>query len=298
MKKKILEIVDSATAQLQIICSSIETARQEAWWMVEEITKKSEAELLREDEIDFSPNQEELLNSWIKKRTIDSEPLQYILGYVPFCDLKINVRHPILIPRPETEEWTSWIVDSISENLGQNSKLNILDLCCGSGCIALALANRFTNSYVLGCDILDDAVNLSIENKKLNKIKNVDFIKSDLFKNLNDRHNFFDLIVSNPPYISSSEFENLSDEVKKWEDKNALVAPDNGLYFYEKIVKEAPKFLKPRKVESKLPQLVFEIGYTQAAYICNLLAANEYYNIKVHKDLEGKDRWISSNISY
>lgn len=298
MKEKIIKIIDNIASRLSFIVNSKIQAKQEAWWMVEEITKKSESELLLEDFVELTPEQSKLLNLWLYQRVDERKPLQYILGYVPFCDLVIKTRPPVLIPRPETEEWTNWLIDLIQKKLSKKAQFKVLDLCSGSGCIALALGKAFPDSYIMGTDISQDAIRLSLENKKSNKIKNVDFVQSDLFGKI-QKHNLFDLIVSNPPYLSEEEFEGLSDEVKNWEDEISLVAKHDGYYFYEKIISEAPAFLKViREEDVKVPQIVFEIGYSQAEHIYNLLKSYKYSNIQVHKDLEGKDRWISANYTY
>lgn len=298
MKEKIIKIIDNIASRLSFIVNSKIQAKQEAWWMVEEITKKSESELLLEDFVELTPEQSKLLNLWLYQRVDERKPLQYILGYVPFCDLIIKTRPPVLIPRPETEEWTSWLIDLIQKKLSKKAQFKVLDLCSGSGCIALALGKAFPDSYIMGADISQDAIRLSLENKKSNKIKNVDFVQSDLFGKI-QKHNLFDLIVSNPPYLSEEEFEGLSDEVKNWEDEISLVAKHDGYYFYEKIISEAPAFLKViREEDVKVPQIVFEIGYSQGEHVCNLLKSYKYSNIQVHKDLEGKDRWISANYTY
>jgi release factor glutamine methyltransferase len=274
---------------LEPACTDSHNATQEAWWLLEALTGKDQAHLIQKNEITLTLEQHQKLEQWLLERTRENKPLQYILGTVDFCGLKINVRPPILIPRPETEYWVDWLSQLLKNRAG--ASLSILDLCSGSGCIALALAHTLPNSTVLGLDINEQAIKLACENTQNLRITNATFKHSDLFSALNNSTQF-DLIVSNPPYIEKSEWNSLENEVKLWEDPKALIAPDEGLYFYKQIISAARNYLKAG--ERAFPCLVFEIGALQGQAVSALLAHAHFSNITIHKDLAGRDRFVSA----
>ena len=140
----------------------------------------------------------------------DGYPIQYLIGYVDFYGYKINVNEDVLIPRYETEYLLEKVIN-ISKKIFSN-KINILDIGTGSGAISIVLKNEL-NSNVTACDISKKALNVAINNAKINN-SSIKFIKSDIFSNINDK---FDIIISNPPYISSDEV--IMDSVKKYEPK-------------------------------------------------------------------------------
>ena len=259
--------------------------QSEAWWLLEKLTGKTKAELILEEEILLTDEQQNTLNRWVKERVEDKKPLQYILGSVPFCDLQILVEPPILIPRPETEELCAWLIDKISP---VEDKFSILDIGSGSGCISLALAQALPNARVTGIDIHENAIALSNKNKAHNKITNANFIESDLYENLCNKK--FDLIISNPPYISEKDFLTLSPEVSKWEDKSALVAEDDGFAIHKKILMGAPDFLHSDGQHGG--RVVIECGKGQAEELKALFEKAGFKKVSVHKDLEGVDRWL------
>lgn len=262
---------------------------QYAWWLLEALTKQKKYQLIDHIDIELTKEQDDMLNSWIQQLTEQHCPLQYLLGSVPFCDIDILVEPPVLIPRPETEEWTSSLIKKL--NPLSNKYLNILDLCTGSGCIALALAKSLPQAQIVACDIQDHALHLAEKNCAHNNIFNVAVFKSDLFESLPQSFKF-DLIVGNPPYIEPEEWQDLDPSVKDWEDKKALVAPDHGLQIIADIIKQAPNYLRVNKeLETEgVPQLVLEIGFRQGLRVKKLLEQSGYCNISIEKDLEGKDR--------
>ena len=176
----------------------------------------------------------------------DGYPIQYLIGYVDFYGYKINVNEDVLIPRYETEYLLEKVIN-ISKKIFSN-KINILDIGTGSGAISIVLKNKL-NSNVTACDISKKALNVAINNAKINN-SSIKFIESDIFSNINDK---FDIIISNPPYISSDEV--IMDSVKKYEPNLALYAPKDGLYFYEEIIKDARKYLNDKFI------IAFEIGW-------------------------------------
>ena len=228
---------------------------------------------------------EEYLRKYVKEnieeaieRYKNGEPIQYIIGDVNFYGNTIKVNKNVLIPRFETEELVEKTIKKIKNKF--DKKINILDLCTGSGCIAITLKKEL-NSNVTATDISSDALAVAKENIKLNNV-DINLINSDLFQNINDK---FDCIISNPPYISYDE--TIDDIVKNNEPNIALYAPNNGLYYYEEILKNIKNYLNDKFI------IAFEIGYKQGKSLIDIV--NKYLkdvNILVEKDLQGRDRFL------
>ena len=214
-------------------------------------------------------------------RAKNRKPLQYILGEWEFYGLPFKVRENVLIPRPDTEI----LVEQCIQLMREIEEPNILDIGSGSGAISIAIANELKSSSVTGVDINEDAIRLANENKVLNKVENVNFMKSDLFEKLDEDFKY-DLIVSNPPYITKDEYETLMPEVKNFEPKNALTDLGDGLYFYREISKKAEAYLKDTGY------LAFEIGYKQAKDVSKILEDNNFAILSVVKDYGGNDRVV------
>lgn len=239
------------------------------------ILGKSKSYVLMNQNLDLNSEQNQRLNDIINKRK-DSYPLQYAIGEWEFYNIKLKVDERALIPRFETEIIVDYLIKS------PITKEKILDIGTGTGAIALALAKNIKNTLVIGSDIEDKALSLACENKVLTGIKNVDFIKSDLFTNISGT---YDLIVSNPPYIDKKDYESLEKELY-YEPKSALYGGEDGLDFYRKIISEASKYLNNQG------HLVFEIGYNQKEILNNLLSKQGFVNIQNIKDFNDFDRFI------
>ena len=228
---------------------------------------------------------EEYLKKYVKenieeaiKRYKNGEPVQYIIGDVNFYGNTIKVNNNVLIPRFETEELVEKTIKKLKNKF--NKIIDVLDLCTGSGCIAITLKKEL-NSNVTATDISSAALEVAKENVKLNNV-DVKLINSDLFNNIEGK---FDCIISNPPYISYDE--EIDEIVKNNEPNIALYAPNNGLYFYEEILKNIKKYLSDEFI------IAFEIGYKQGESLIEL--ANKYLNnvtINIEKDLQGRDRFL------
>ena len=184
-------------------------------------------------------------------------PVQYIVGNVDFYGNTFKVNKNTLIPRFETELLIEKTIKYINKYF--NNEIKILDIGTGSGCIAITLNKLLDNSMVTAVDISKDALDVARENNKINNT-DVNFIESDVFSNINDK---YDVIISNPPYISYDE--DIMDVVYNNEPHMALYADYNGLYFYDKIIRESSKYLKDRFI------MAFEIGYKQLTDIVNLI---------------------------
>jgi release factor glutamine methyltransferase len=285
-------LVDSLVEQLLPVYHSRDQALPYAWWILEYVTGKSITSLIAQGSLELSLKEKQALATIIENHVKKHMPLQYIFGTVPFLDLTITVRPPILIPRPETEYWCSVLIEQVKQL--NNQAITILDLCTGSGCIALAFAHAFPAAAVYAVDISPQACALAQENKENNKILNVTIFQSDLYSALPPVK--FDLIVSNPPYISKEEWSKLDPMVKQWEDPQALIAEHEGLSIITEIISQAPQWLKnnPEFQELGLPQLALEIGHNQGPAVKEILRLNGFKNIHIVSDLAGKDRLVTT----
>lgn len=222
-------------------------------------------------------------------------PIQYIIGEAYFMGEYFKVTPDVLIPRDETEILVRKAIEIINNNISgltphpnpllKERESSILDIGTGSGCIACTIAKQ-TGAYVLGVDISSDALRVALDNvTKLGINNRAVFRKSDLFSKVRDEEKF-DMIISNPPYIPANfEFE---PEVQH-EPKLALIAEENGLEFYRKIVEQAPKFLKPNG------WLLFELGIGEAEAVKKFMQ-KDFSDITIEKDLAGIERIIYGHI--
>lgn len=213
-------------------------------------------------------------------RRIQGEPIQYITGKADFCGLRFNVNSDVLIPRFDTEVLVSKALEYVKPDS------NVLDMCTGSGCIIISISKLSGAKHCTGVDISSKALRIASENAKQNKA-DISLIESDLFEKVLGK---YDVIVSNPPYITDAEMEELLDEVKLKEPTIALRGGEDGLKFYRKIISQAKEYLKPDGM------LLFEIGCNQADAVRMLMKDNGYKNIEVIKDLAGLDRVVIGGI--
>ena len=211
------------------------------------------------------------------KKLEEGQPVQYIVGNVDFYDINLLVNKNVLIPRFETE----YLVEkTINYAKKLKEPLDILDIGTGSGAIAITLAKHL-NSKVIATDISEKALEIAQKNAKRNNTK-INFKQSDILKSVKGK---FDIIISNPPYISKDE--TIDPLVKDNEPSLALYADNKGLYFYEEILKNIKPYLKEKSI------IAFEIGMTQSKDITKI--AQKYLpkvKIITEKDLTGKDRYI------
>ncbi len=217
-----------------------------------------------------------ILREWLK-RTLKNEPLEYITGEVDFFDCKIKVDPRVLIPRPETE----LLVDLIAKKIKDTKSL--WDLCTGSGCIGISLKKKFTHLDVVLSDISSDAIALAKENAERNGV-DVTLCTGDLFAPFVGKRT--DLIVCNPPYVSSSEFLTLDPSVRDFEPRMALVGGERGSDFYERLALEAPNYLESGG------WMFLEIGDRQGALVKEIFSSTVWKQIQLFQDLSGKDRFF------
>jgi len=213
-------------------------------------------------------------------------PIQYITGETEFYGLKFNVNENVLIPRPETEELVDWILEN-SKLKTQNSKLKILDIGTGSGCIAISLAKNLSNTDVFALDISSEALKIAKKNAQLNKV-DIYFSEIDIL-NTPDLPEKYNVIVSNPPYVRELEKELMQQNVLAHEPHLALFVKDNNpLLFYDRIAELANKQL------SKKGSLYFEINQYLGNETVALLKQKGFQNIELKKDMFGADRMIKA----
>lgn len=245
----------------------------EAEWIVS-LTLKIKRDQLNCDELVF-PKNIDIINKIVEER-ISGRPLWYCIGDTDFYGYIIKVDERVLIPRPETE----YLVEQALPYCNEDK--SVLDLCTGSGAIAIAI-NKKTGANVVASDVSQDAISLATENAKLNSA-NVEFLCGDMFSSVNDRK--FDVIISNPPYIKTQVISTLQKEVKDFEPTIALDGGEDGLKFYKIIATESMKYLNDNGV------LLLEIGFDQAEQVKNLLC--NFKNVEIIKDFENNDRIIKA----
>jgi release factor glutamine methyltransferase len=276
---KVKDIIDFAFQELESLYEKNEI-RSMIYSIIEHFTNYDLMKILTyKDELKVSESELLKINFAIKDLKKE-RPLQQILGYCEFLDVKINLKHKVLIPRVETEEITQRI---IQENKGRKN-LKIADLCCGSGCIAIALKKAFPDSNVYAYDISEEAIEQSKENANLNKEK-IFFFKENIFEN-KEKNQEFDIIVSNPPYVRESEKSLMKNNVLLYEPHLALfVSDEDPLIFYKQILDFCNRNL------AKNGKIYMEINENLAKET-ELLFKNFNYQTSVFKDIRGKDRLV------
>lgn len=202
-------------------------------------------------------------------------PVQYLTGEQEFCGLCFHVEPGVLIPRPETE----LLAEAVFK---QSSGKRVLDMCTGSGCIAVTVAKLGNPSFVAATDASVRALTIARQNAEANEAA-VEFFCGDLFEAVQGT---YDIIVSNPPYIKTEEIEGLMPEVREFEPWMALDGKADGLYFYRRICAAAGNYLNPGG------RLMFEIGYDQGSAVTKLLRAEGYEKIEIKKDYAGLERMV------
>ncbi|QBA64380.1 peptide chain release factor N(5)-glutamine methyltransferase [Muriicola soli] len=212
------------------------------------------------------------------------QPLQYVLGITYFMDLPIKVNKNVLIPRPETEELVRRIIKDYKDFSGP---LRILDIGTGSGCIALSLSKYLPDANIKGIDLSPGALKMAKENARLNEL-DVEWVESDI-RIMNLTQDYYDIIVSNPPYVLDMEKSEMEEHVKEAEPPMALFVPDDKpLVFYEYIVREARKAL----VEGGA--IYLEINQRFGKEVSSLLKDHNFESIELSRDLHGRDRYVKA----
>ena len=217
--------------------------------------------------------------SLIEKHIKEDVPLSHLVGFEYFYDRKYKVTKDVLSPRMETEELIYKVIEYVKAS--NKNKFKILDLCTGSGIIAITLKKELeqVSVDVIASDISEEAIEVAKENAQSHDAT-IKFIKSDIFNNIDDK---FDIIVSNPPYIDRKDEVIMQDNVLKYDPHLALFAEEEGMYFYRKIIEQANDYLNENGV------MFFEIGHDQKDKIIELADINGY-SAEVYRDINGRDR--------
>lgn len=258
------------------------------WWLAAHITKTPES-TIKLRTAPLTEQERDAIASLLERHLTRYEPIAYLIGSTPFAHLTLSIKPPVLIPRPETEEY----VVSVRKQLrALPTKLTrILDMGTGSGAIALTLADCATS--VVGIDISADAIALAEANATRLGIKNCQFVHDGLAQHcaaVAESGKLYDMVISNPPYISHDEWESLDYSVREWEDYQALCAADDGLAFYKFFAEHGEKMLSPDRTGPF--DFVLEYGYRQREALTEIFESHGHA-ITHHTDLSGNDRWCT-----
>lgn len=256
--------------------ADIADAKVDAWLLLEMVCKIDRNFYYLHLEDDLSEEQVSGYEIALKKRA-EHIPLQYIVGETEFMGLRFKVNSSVLVPRQDTETLVEEALKVIEPGM------KVLDLCTGSGCIIISILHNIMNVEGDAVDISRQALNVAIENAKLNDVV-VNFERSDLFDNVTGT---YDVIVSNPPYIPTAQVLKLMPEVQNFEPMEALDGKEDGLFFYRRIIQECGAYLKENG------KILFEIGHDQGVMVSGMLRAAGFKHVTIKKDLSGNDRVVS-----
>lgn len=262
--------------QIRLIAAGILEVESDAWLLMSAACHIDRNFYYVYGNEDMREEQEKEYMDLLEKRA-SRIPLQYITGEQEFMGLDFKVNPGVLIPRQDTEILVEEALKAITPGM------EVLDLCTGSGCIAVSLAKFKPKAKMQGADISPEALQVSEENARRNGV-DVRFFLSDMFRQVRGN---FDIIVSNPPYIPTGVIQGLMPEVKDFEPHLALDGREDGLWFYRILASEGKKYLKPGGF------LMVEIGCDQGKAVSRLFQDEGYCDIKVIKDLAGLDRVVT-----
>jgi release factor glutamine methyltransferase len=281
----ILESINLAAGYMEK--KGVESARLNAELMLSHILGCKKLDLYLKFDKPLKENEVIKFREFLKRRG-DQEPLQYIVGDVEFFGLTLKVDKNVLIPRPETE----LLVEEIINNTSKETAISILDIGTGSGNIAIALASNIPLSEVTTIDVSAEAICLAKKNAEDCGVSGrIKFVNSDILSCQLQFEDKFDIVVSNPPYVSKSEYAGLQPEIVKYEPAGAVTDGGDGYKFYEKIITYAKEFLKPGGL------LYFEMGKGQSEKISALFNATGFNNVIVKQDYSHIDRIIYGVLS-
>lgn len=275
MQPTLEEVLDGAVSRL--VAAGSDEPQANAEWLLASALGVTRTHLLVNRAERITPEQQDAYEKMLVRKEA-GEPLSHIVGFQPFCGLNIHVTPDVLTPRPETEE----LADLVSARFEHCGAYRFLDMCTGSGCIALALADRFPKAVVTAADISDKALLVAQENaKRLHLEDRIRFLQSDVWENVQDT---FDLIISNPPYIPSEIVDTLTREVLN-EPRLALDGGVDGLDVVRSLCSLAADYLNPDGL------LALELCKGQAGAVARGLAEIGW-NAEVKKDIVGIERFV------
>ena len=262
-----------------LVQAGIDEAELDARYILEYITGLNSAQYFIHSEDIIEKDKAEEFFRLIERRS-KRIPLSYVIGTRDFFGLTFKVDENVLIPEQETELL-------VEEVIKHSEGKSVLDMCTGSGCIAISIALFGKPSKVAASDISEKALEVARENAKSLKTGEISFIQGDMFENVTDK---FDIIVSNPPYIETGEIDELMPEVRDYIPRLALDGDIDGLKFYRIISKEAVKKL------NKNGRIFYEIGYNQSRAVASILLENGFTDVKIMKDYSGLDRIVMAKL--
>ena len=271
-----------------LTAKGIESPRLSAELLLSHVLGLKRIELYTQFDKPVAPEQRDRLRDLVKRAGLN-EPVAYLTGKTEFYSLELEIARDCMIPRPETELLVQRAIEFLRTRDGLQF---VCDLCTGSGCIAVAIARSFSAARIIATDISDAALAVASRNVQKHQLADrVTLLCGDLFEPLLQPLDVakFDLIVCNPPYVSSAEYDNLDKNVKDYEPRLALHAGADGLDIYRRIVEKVDQFLKPGA------GLMLEIGYAQGPAVREMLEqAGAFADIKVEKDYHDNDRIVTA----
>jgi len=278
---RIIEIIKWGEEYFKI--KGFENPKQEIEWLLCDLLQLKRIDLYLKFEDIINKSKLKKLKSWIKRR-IQREPLQYITGKVEFYGLRLISTPQALIPRPETER----LVDITLNSLEKIPEPKILEIGTGSGCVSIAVSNKKPKANIVSLDISKDALELAEINAKSNNCKNINFFEMDFLSEIPDDK--FDILISNPPYISQKEIKNIMPEVKNYEPRIALTDFEEGLNFYYRIAKVG-RTLIPNGI------IILEVGLGKHPQkVFSLFKEAGFDQLELIKDYNNNERILKINI--
>ena len=260
----------------------IESSRTNAELLLAHLLQCKRLDLYLKFDQPLNDKEIENYREYLKRRGL-FEPVQYIIGSVEFYGLKIRVSPSVLIPRPETE----LLVETIINSVDKEQELNVLDIGSGSGNIAIALSVNLPCALITGIDISEDAIKIANENADFhNAAGHCKFYKKDILEDKSYNDIVYDIIVSNPPYVSENEYEKVQPEIKNYEPAVAVTDHSDGFLFYRRIAEISDKLLKHQG------KIFLEIGFGQFEKVKEILLNKGFENISVVKDYQNIERII------
>jgi release factor glutamine methyltransferase len=280
----VLESINLSAQYLNL--KGIESPRTNAELLLANILGCKRLDLYLSFDKPLGKEEKDKYREFIRRRG-NFEPLQYITGKVDFYGLEINVNSAVLIPRPETE----LLVENILNHSPKEKEVTLLDIGCGSGNIGIALALNLASSKIICTDISEHALKVAKENSEKHRVSNkINFVKHDILKE--DLSNFpdFDIIVSNPPYVSKASFSSLQKEIRNYEPRSAVTDDGDGYTFFREISSKSFTKLKEGG------KLFFEVSQGQSNEVNEIMKRNHFSNITVIPDYQNIDRVIFGEI--
>ncbi len=284
MSGSVLGVLKTGTRFLEE--RGLNDAQESSEELLSHLLRKTKASLYL-DSSEIIPNRKQKSFFELIKKRSDRYPLQYLVGRLPFRHVNLEVKRGVFIPRPETECLVDLVLERVGRKIG--SALRILEIGTGTGCLALSLAHEIPNAKVVATDCSKQAIALANKNARQSGVLNrIQFVETTYWNGISSQ---FDVVVSNPPYLSKRDFLKLQPEVQ-FEPKRALDGGQDGLRAYRYITGKVQNVLKVGGL------LAFEVGRGQAARVERMLQASGFEEIQKTKDLAGIERVVSARLAH